>query len=367
VKLTAVILAAGYSSRMGGFKPLMDLAGRSLLARCAGLFGGAGIGKIVVVTGHRHTEVETEAARFGLATIHNPDYDRGMFTSVCTALPHLADRDGFFILPVDIPLVRPATITALAAAFTGETVVYPTFNGLRGHPPLIPAQLVPTILAHDGHGGLKSLLEQQEHQDVAVWDRGILVDADTPDDFAALAKRFDRLAIGDTAEALALAAAFLAARGMAHGLAVAQVAMRLGRELNRHGCSLDLELLHNGGLLHDIAKGRPQHEARGAELLAGLGFRKLAEVVAAHRDVPPPSSGQLSEKEVVCLADKLVRGTVRLPVERRFGEKLELYALDRTASAAIRARLANALALQALVEQATGRSVADILDTEPAP
>jgi molybdenum cofactor cytidylyltransferase len=367
VKVAAVILAAGYSSRMGGFKPLMELGGQSLLARCAGLFRGAGIGKIVVVTGHRHAEVEAEATRLGVAAIHNPDYDRGMFASVRAALPHLPGIDGFFILPVDIPLVRPATITALAAAFTGETVAYPAFEGLRGHPPLIPARLIPAILADDGQGGLKSLLEQQEHQDVAVWDRGILVDADTPEDFAALAKRCDRLAIGDTAEALALAAAFLPARGMAHGLAVARMALRLGRELNRHGHSLDLDLLHNGALLHDIAKGRPQHEARGAELLAGLGFRKLAEVVAVHRDVPPPASGQLTEKEVVCLADKLVRGTVRLPVERRFAEKLELYAQDRIASAAIRARLANALALQDLVERAAGRSIKEILDAEPGP
>ncbi len=367
MKLTAVILAAGYSSRIGGFKPLMELGGRSLLAHCTALFRRSGIRKIAAVTGYRHAEVEAEAAQLGIAAIHNPDYDRGMFSSVCAALPHVAGADGFFILPVDIPLVRPATITALTAACTGEAVVYPTFEGRRGHPPLIPAQLVPAILAHDGHGGLKALLQQQEHQEMTVWDRGILQDADTPEDFAALTERFERLAIGDTAETLALAKAFMPEKGVAHGQAVARLAIRLGRELNRHGYTLDLELLHNGGLLHDIAKGRPQHEARGAELLAGLGFGKLAEVVAVHRDIPPPASGRLSEKELICLADKLVRGTVRLPVERRFAEKLELYAEDRTACQAIRARLANALALQALVERAAGRSIEDILDAEPAP
>ncbi len=275
--------------------------------------------------------------------------------------------DGFFILPVDIPLIRPATITALIAAFAGKAVVYPAFEGVRGHPPLIAAQLIPAILAHDGQGGLKSLLERQEHQEVTVWDLGILQDADTPEDFTALARRFDRLTIGDPAEALALATAFMPEKGVAHGLAVARVAVLLGGELNRHGNSLDLELLHNGGLLHDIAKGRPQHEARGAELLAGLGFKKLAEIVAVHRDVAAPASGQLSEKEVVCLADKLVRGTVRLPVQRRFAEKLELYANDRIARLAIRSRFANALALQTLVELATGRRIEEILAAEPGP
>jgi putative nucleotidyltransferase with HDIG domain len=367
MKFTAVILAAGYSSRIGGFKPLMELGGHSLIGRCAGLFRRAGIDDIVLITGHRHEEVEAKAARLGLSCIHNLDYDQGMYSSVCTAAAHLhlTKADGFFMLPVDIPLIRPATIAALSAAFAGRAVLYPSFAGLRGHPPLIPAHLIPAILAHDGRGGLKSLLETREHLDVAVWDKGILLDADTPEDFGVLTRREARLTIGDPAEALALARLTMPEQGVAHGLAVARIAGALGQVLNCHGCRLDMDLLHNGALLHDIGKGRPQHEAWGAELLTGLGLEKPAEIVAAHRDARPPVSGRLTEKEVVCLADKLVRGTLRVSVQQRFAEKLEIYAEDHEACRAIRARQGNALALQTLVERTVGRSIEEILDSEP--
>lgn len=335
----AVILAAGYSSRIGGFKPLMELGGQSLISRCAGLFRRAGIDNIVLVTGHRRQEVEVEAAKLGLTCIHNPDYDRGMYSSVCTAAAHLTTVNSFFVLPVDIPLIRPATITSLSAAFDGRAVVYPRFEGLRGHPPLIPAHLIPAILAHDGRGGLKSLLENQEHLDVAVWDKGILMDCDTPEDFAVLTRRTARLTIGEPVEALSLARLTMPEKGVAHGLTVARIAGVLGQALNSHGYRLDLDLLHNAALLHDIGKGRPQHEAWGAELLAGLGLEKLAEIVAAHRDARPPVSGRLTEKEVVCLADKLVRGTLRVSVQGRFAEKLENYAQEPEECRAIRSRL----------------------------
>ena len=363
----AVILAAGFSSRMGDFKPLMELAGQSVLARCVRNFREAGVLDIVVVTGHRAAKVQAEVEKLGVSSMHNARHELGMFSSVCVAvagffeLSQLSGLDAFFILPVDVPLVRPATIRALIDAYDGR-IAYPCFEGERGHPPLIPASLIPEILGHDGQGGLKSLLETCPALDVHVWDRGILLDADTPDDFSALVRRAARLGVGERDEVLALARLSMPERGLAHGLAVARVALRLGEELNRHGGSLDLDLIHNAALLHDIGKGQPAHEARGGEMLAELGLSRLAPIVGSHRDVPPPASGVLTEKEVVCLADKLVRCDRRVGVEERFGEKLALYSLDAHACRAIRGRMNNALALRELVERSCGRGIEEILE-----
>lgn len=370
MKVSAVILAAGYSSRMGEFKPLMQLGGRSVLACCAGIFRGAGVEDIVVVTGHRGEEVADEAARLGLRPVANPDHDEGMFSSVCRAVADLQPRkmDGFFLLPVDIPLIYPATVAALLDAFDGSSVVFPVFDGERGHPPLIPARLIPAIQVHDGHGGLATLLATEAHCEVAVWDRGTLLDADRPEDFAALVRRAARMDIGDPDEAMALARLMMPEKGVAHGLGVARVAVALGREINRHGAvqerPLDLDLLFNAGLLHDIAKGGPNHEARGAEMLSALGLFRLAPIVAAHRDARLPQSGALTEKELVCLADKLVRGRSRVPIEQRFEEKLRKYAGDPEACRAIRGRLATAQSLRRQAERAAGRPLAEILDAE---
>jgi CTP:molybdopterin cytidylyltransferase MocA len=357
----AVILSAGFSSRMGDFKPLMDLGGTTVLERCVRLFRESGVHSVLVVTGHRAPEVQAEAGRLGVRTVHNPDYEEGMFSSVRTAVSRVPGHDAFFILPVDIPLIRPATVVRLLDAYDGR-VAYPVFDGERGHPPLIPAGLVGAILEHDGRGGLQTVLEGAESLDVPVWDRGSLMDADTPDDFAALVRYASRMHIGERAEALALAGLSMPERGVSHGRSVASVAVCMGEELNAHGLGLDLDLLHNAAMLHDVAKGWPDHEKAGGELLASLGLHGLSGIVASHRDVPPPASGVLTEKEIVCLADKLVRCNRRVTVEDRFGEKLNLYRGDEIACAAIRGRLRNAQALQGMVEKTCGRKLDAILE-----
>jgi CTP:molybdopterin cytidylyltransferase MocA len=346
---------------MGDFKPLMDLGGMTVLERCVRLFREAGVQRLLAVTGHRAPEVRAEAGRLGIRTVHNPAYEAGMFSSVCSAVSSVTGLDGFFVLPVDIPLIRPATVELLLDAYDGR-VAYPVFGGERGHPPLIPSALIPQIREHDGSGGLQAVLERADSLDVPVWDRGILLDADTQDDFSVLRGRVARMNIGDRDEAVALAGLSMPERGQAHGRAVAAVALRMAGVLNAHGLALDMDLVHNAALLHDVAKGCPGHEAAGGELLGRLGLGGLSDIVAAHRDVPPPVSGVLTEKEVVCLADKLVRCDRRVAVEDRFGEKLNLYRCDEEACAAIRGRLRNALTLRDMVEKACGRDVGAILD-----
>jgi molybdenum cofactor cytidylyltransferase len=364
MNIGAIILAAGLSSRMGDFKPLLQLGGRSLIDRCSGAFILAGVEKILVVSGHRARDVEDEVAELGLQVVYNPDYASGMYSSVCTGVRQLSGIQGFFLLPADIPLVRPATIRTLLDAFDGRTVLYPSFDGLRGHPPLIPAALIPAILDYSGRQGLKRLLEKQRGQDIPVWDQGILLDADTAQDFAQLEQRLRGLTIGERAEALALAGLVMPERVREHGLAVAKTAEALGRGLNAHGCSLDLGLLFNAALLHDIAKGLPKHEKIGAGMLRDLGLGRLAPLVVSHRDTLPPSLGTITESEVVFLADKLIQGTQRIRLEERFTKKLKLLQDDPKASGLIRFRMRNALAIQAMIEKIIGRTIEELFRSE---
>lgn len=361
MKIGAVILAAGLSARMGAFKPLLRLGDKTMLAHCVELFRGSGVKQTVIVTGHRGEEVREEAQRLGVQWCINPQYQRGMLTSVQAGLRELGKLDGFFMLPVDIPLVRPATIRRLFDSFDGKKVFYPSFNGQRGHPPLIPGRLTAKIIRYDGPGGLDQYLQTRPSRDLPVWDRGILVDADTLDDFAVLEQRLSRLTIGEPEEALALAALTMPPRGVAHGRAVAGVALVIGRLLQHNGCAIDLDVVHNGALLHDIAKGAPLHEQRGGRLLAELGLVGLTDIVTAHRDIGPPDSGVLTEKEVVGLADKFVRGSSLVSLRGRYEEKLTRYASNPDACAAIRQRLTRAVALQELVEQRSGCSLEDVL------
>ncbi|BHH81864.1 DVU_1551 family NTP transferase [Desulforhopalus sp. 52FAK] len=362
MKIGTVILSGGYSSRMDGFKPLMKLGKKHLLEHVVELFRGAGVDKIVAVTGHKKGEVKAEAERLGIKSTHNKDYDSGMFSSVCAGAKQMKQVDAFFVLPVDIPLIRPSTVSTLIKQKCEKYVVYPTFLGERGHPPLIPAKLIAPILQYNGKGGLKGLLEQHSSLDVPVWDEGILLDADTPKDFSVLKKRLSQMDMGSRAEVKALSQLAMRKRGQDHGMAVADIACKIGKAMNKKGYSLDMELLYNSALLHDIAKGKSHHEEKGAELLTELGLNRLADIVEAHRDATLPKSGRLTEKELVCLADKVVRGTNRMPVQSRFGEKLQIYAKDTEACNAIKKRLARAKELETVVVDCIGCSLEKLLD-----
>ncbi len=361
----AVILAAGQSSRLGAFKPLVELEGETLLARAARLFREAGVEEVLAVAGHRAPEVREEARRLGLAWVVNPDHARGMFGSVQAGVRGLGSGiAAFFVLPVDLPLVRPHTLRLLREARDGSPgdVLHPVFEGRRGHPPLIPAGLAPRILAHDGQGGLAGVLAGLPGRDVPVADRNIRFDIDTPEDLEEARRRARRQDIPTPGEALALLDLCKAGgRGHGHARGVADAALAMARALAARGADLDLELVESAALLHDIAKGQPGHERAGAELLRGLGFEPVARIVAAHRDIPPEDAPRLTERELVYLADKLVWGSTPVSVEERFQAKLDYYAHDPEACAGIRRRLAHALAMRGRVEKAAASPLEALL------
>lgn len=363
--LAGVILAAGKSTRMRGFKPLLALGGQSLLARAASLFRQAGITEIVAVTGARAGETTAEARALGLRSAFNADFERGMFSSVRAGLAALPDAlAGVLVLPVDIPLIRPATLRLLAERFRASEseAILPTFHGESGHPPLLDARAIPKVLAWHGDGGLTGALATLSCATLPVADAQILFDVDDDAAFAEAQARLPRLDRASPREALALLDIHAAgARGLAHGQGVAEVALALARALGERGPALDLELLEAAALVHDIAKGQPEHERAGERLLADLGFTRTAEIVAAHRDIDPAKVARPAERELVYLADKLVRGPQRVDIPLRFQEKLDRFSGDEEACAAIRRRLEHALGMQELVERCAGRRISDIL------
>lgn len=406
--VVGVVLAAGASSRMApGFKPLLDLHGASVLARCVETFRQAGVSDVLVVTGHRADEVAAEATRLGAATVHNPAWrEGGMFSSVRAGLGAVVGRGdetaefggaagrggaGVLLLPVDAALVRPLTVRLLLehAAAHPDRVLMPVFAGQWGHPPLLHASVLPIILADGGDGGLRGALHRlgpHALQEVCVPDRFILRDMDTPDDYHAACADWPTRDVPTPQEARTLLAVrAVPPGGIAHAEGVAAVAVRLADGLNAArtmagqdrvpggpsgtgarldgelGSELDSALTEAAALLHDIAKGQPRHEAAGGALLRELGFSGVADIVSAHRDTTLADDQPLSERELVYFADKLVRCHTVVDVESRFGEKLAQWRHDPEAAAAIEGRMRRALALRARIEREAGRPLADIL------
>lgn len=186
--IAALILAGGRSSRMGAFKPLLPLEGRRVIEGVIHLFREAGISDIVVVVGYQAEKIIPLLENQSVRWVKNEHYDRGMFSSVQTGVRSLAeDCQAFFLGPADMPLVRPATLKKLSAAYREKRmeVYHPCYGQRRGHPPLIAAALIPSILAFPEPGGLRVLLSRREAASLNVdcGDPGILIDLDTPEDY----------------------------------------------------------------------------------------------------------------------------------------------------------------------------------------
>ena len=282
--------------------------------------------RIHVVTGYQADALAPELTRLGVTRAHNPDFAAGMFSSVQAGVASLpADVEAFLLAPVDVPLLRPSTIARVlrAAAARDSAIVYPTFRGKRGHPPLVRRALFAEILDSDGDGGLRALLARHEDEarEVAVFDWGCLVDIDRRDDYRLLAAALAGHRLPDVAECETMFdAAATPESTRRHGRAVAALATRFARRLQAAGEAIDPDLARAAALVHDIAKGRRRHAEAGAALLREFGFPEVAAPVARHMDLAF-DAGRLDEGAVVYLADKLVQGESRVSLETRFGRR----------------------------------------------
>ncbi len=369
-RLAAIVLAAGRSARMGELKPLIEVEGRTLLERAVGAFTTAGVDDVVVVAGHRRDEVAAVGSRSGARVVTNPAYDHGMFSSVRVGVQALdPGATRFFVLPADIPLVRPETIGRLirqgrVARGGAADVIYPLLDGAEGHPPLVAGALRTEIRAADPPGGLRELLVGHSAASavVDVDDPGVLLDADTPEDLARIRELAAGEGLPDEANCLRLLAEHGVPRArIGHSLVVSAVASALTRSLNARRHHLIAPLVTAGSLLHDIAREQPKHADAAADLLKRLGYRRVAAVVRPHVRLGERVADEPDEAQVVYLADKLVQGTRVVGLDTRFAARFERYAGDEAALAAVRARKEEAVTVLRHVERALGGDIDEVL------
>ena len=369
-RYAAIILAAGFSSRMHSFKPLLPLGDRVIADHLIRTFSDNGV-EVILIVGHRQEELTAGIKSAGVRIIVNPRYRHGMFTSVQAGLRAVGSTcEAVFIAPVDIPLVRPYTIRRLlkAAAENPGKVIYPTFQNHRGHPPLLPSRIFRHIRESPEENNLKAVLQDYENTavEVPVPDSYIHFDIDSPSDYRVLQECWKRYEVptADECESIIHDICRLEPTVYNHSRKVSFVADAVSKALVESGIDLDIEAVRAASILHDIAKGLPDHEAAGARLLRDMGFRKVAEMVEMHTCLAGNGRTVDLETKIVFLADKLVMETVVVPLERRFQAALEKYGGDPQARQNIIERRDQALAVRKEIEALIGRSLETVITGE---
>lgn len=361
--LTGIIIAAGFSFRMKTLKQVLPLNGVPAIVQAVKSLQAGGLHDIRVVVGYKSEQLIPLLQKLNVTILINEHYAEGMFTSIQAGVADLPSRTkGFFLLLADTPIISAETIPSLINAFQNQSeIVYPCYQGERGHPPLISARYIPDILSWKEEGGLRAVLNHFENYavDVPVNDRGILLDMDTPSDYLRLCKfcRVDQIPSVEECEML-LDIADVSPAVRNHSHAVASVACELGGRLNGAGARLNLSLIQAAGVLHDIAKGEHNHAQRGAEHLAD--YPEVAEIVAVHMNIEVPSAEFPTEKEIIYLADKLVKKDQLAGLKSRFSFALEKYKDDPQIKQKVLERLNNAQLIKEKIEVLLGMPLESI-------
>ena len=332
------------------------------MERSVSLFRESGVSDIRVVVGHCRDQLKPLLMRLGVKIAINEHYEQGMFSSILSALESIgSDIENVFILPVDNALVRPRTIGRLlnhSGQYPGKILI-PGFHGKGGHPVVIPSRFIPGIRKWHGEDGLKGALNQfaGEINLVAVADRNILFDMDTPEDYRECMERWSNYDIPsmEECEALLLDIHHVDERIYRHGWAVADTAGKLADILNSSGCYIDRERLRAAALLHDIAKGRPEHAHEAASILIEEGFPNVAMIIRSHMDINVALNKPVDCAELLYLADKSSIEDKSVTFSDRFRFMLIKYGHKPEVRKLIVQRLENAQLIKNKIEKAIRR------------
>jgi molybdenum cofactor cytidylyltransferase len=182
--ITGVVLAAGEGKRFGGTKQLADKDGRALVVHAVDALRDAGVGEILVVTGHDAEAVEA-ALPDDVRAIRNPDPRAGQATSLAAALHAAAENsEAAVILLADQPGVTADDVEALIDGFHATRAQIVRLRYSDGPGPALQSR---EIFAEAGHlhgdvGARVLIASHPEWVHEVVVDRPRPVDVDTPDD-----------------------------------------------------------------------------------------------------------------------------------------------------------------------------------------
>jgi len=193
LRVAGVILAAGASRRMGKNKMLLELDGESLIRRAAKRALGAGLSPLVVVVGHEADRLRAELKDLPVEFAVNPDYTGPTSGSLHQGLNALGpDVAAVVVMLGDMVRVTAETLAMLIAAAraTEAPLVVSRYGDVTAPPLLFRRALFGELLAWTGEGCGKAVVQGHQHEAMYV-DRpeALLVDVDTPEDFAEVQSR----------------------------------------------------------------------------------------------------------------------------------------------------------------------------------
>ncbi|MBT3349824.1 MAG: nucleotidyltransferase family protein [Nitrospinaceae bacterium] len=200
-RISAILLAAGLSSRLGRNKLLASLGGKAAVRRVAEAALASKAAEVVVVTGHEREGVEAALAGLSVTLVHNPDFESGQASSLVAGVRAAApEADGYLFALGDQPLIGTGLIDELIEIFAlsdATLAAAPVINGRRGNPALISASLKAELEALRGDEGARGIIKTIENESpsrfmtVVCGAEEMFWDIDTEEDFERVRARIE--------------------------------------------------------------------------------------------------------------------------------------------------------------------------------
>lgn len=187
MKIAALILAAGMSSRMGTAKQLLPYKHTTLLGWTIENAVKSEVNAVYCILGANAEEIASNISKYNVETIHNQDYQKGLSSSIISGIKHIKtlDYDAVFIMLCDQPGVNDMYINALVSKFKSKPnhIIASRYKNIKGVPAIFPKEQFSNLLNLKDDKGAKLLLNTSNKLVTTVETPIDLFDIDTPNDY----------------------------------------------------------------------------------------------------------------------------------------------------------------------------------------
>jgi molybdenum cofactor cytidylyltransferase len=191
--ISAILLAAGESNRMGQPKQLLPFGQSTIVERTIDNLLDSAVSETIVVLGYRDEEIRKTIADKPVKIAINPDYQQGISASIIAGLKQINKRARAVLLALgDQPFVDSQTITSLVKAFRANNkgIIIPVYQGRRGNPVIFAIRYKGELLNLNGDTGGREIIKRHPDDvlEVAVNCEGVLLDIDTAENYTSMIK-----------------------------------------------------------------------------------------------------------------------------------------------------------------------------------
>jgi molybdenum cofactor cytidylyltransferase len=188
--ISAVVLAAGASTRMGTQKLLLPVGGEPLVRRAVKAVCDAGFDEVLTVLGSEHDAVRSALDGLPIRYAHNPNFLSGMGGSFRIAVENLTDSEAAMFALADQPFVTSAEYRTVLEAYrrSKSPIVSVRYGEVTAPPHLFTREFFPELAALE-HGARPVLQRHRDRTTILTFPPGLLADVDTPADYEDVKRR----------------------------------------------------------------------------------------------------------------------------------------------------------------------------------